>query len=81
MGSRGWVLISSDRRQSRKFDELGALRRARVRAFYFSNATMTSAMQIEAFTKGLGRIARAVRKQTPPFVKIIRPSGNVKPLF
>jgi hypothetical protein len=41
---------------------------------------MTAAAQIEAFTKGLGQIVRAVRKQTPPFVKIIRPSGAVKPL-
>jgi hypothetical protein len=78
IGRRGWVLVSSDRRQSRKRDELTALRSAKVRAFYFSNATMTSAMQIEAFTKGLGQIVRAVRKQTPPFVKIIRPSGEVK---
>jgi hypothetical protein len=80
VGSRAWVLISSDRRQSRKRDELAALKRAKVRAFYFSNARMTAAAQIEAFTKGLGQIVRAVRKQTPPFVKIIRPSGAVKPL-
>jgi hypothetical protein len=80
VGSRGWVLISSDRRQSRKRDELAVLKRAKVRAFYFSSATMTSATQIEAFRKGLGQIVRALRKQTPPFVKIIRPSGAVKPL-
>jgi hypothetical protein len=80
VGSRGWVLISSDRRQSRKRDELAALKRAKVRAFYFSTATMTGAAQIEAFTSALGRVVRAVRKQTPPFVKIIRPSGAVKPL-
>ena len=80
VGVRGWVLVSSDRRQSRKRDEMEALKRAKVRAFYFSNATMTSAMQIDAFMKGLGRIVRAVRKQAPPFVKIIRPSGDVKPL-
>ena len=80
VGSRGWVLISSDRRQSRKPDELAALKRAKVRAFYFSNAKLTAAEQIDAFTNGLGQIVRAVRKQTPPFVKIIRPSGAVKPL-
>ena len=39
-----------------------------------------SAAQIDAFTKGLGRIVRAARKQTPPFVKIIRPSGTLTPL-
>jgi hypothetical protein len=80
VGSKGWVLISADRRQGRKPDELAALKRARVRAFYFSTGTMTATMQIDAFTKGLGQIVRAVRKQTPPFVKIIRPSGAVKPL-
>jgi hypothetical protein len=80
VGGRGWVLLSSDRRQSRKPEELTALKRARVRAFYFSNATMTSAEQVDAFKKGLRQIVRAVRKQTPPFVKIIRPSGAVKPL-
>jgi PIN like domain len=80
VGSRGWVLISADRRQSRKSDELAALKQARVRAFYFSTGTMTATMQIHAFRKGLGQIVRAVRKQTPPFVKIIRPSGAVKPL-
>jgi hypothetical protein len=80
VGSRGWVLVSSDRRQSRKPEELAALKRAKVRAFYFSTGQLTAAKQIDAFTKGLGQIVRAVRKQTPPFVKIIRPSGAVKPL-
>ncbi len=80
VGRRGWVLVSADRRQSKKPDELAALKRAKVRAFYFSNATMTSAMQVEAFTRGLGRVVQTVRKQTPPFVKIIRPSGEIKPL-
>jgi hypothetical protein len=74
------VLLSSDRRQSRKPDELAALKRAKVCAFYFSNATLTAAEQIAAFTKGLAQVVRAVRKQSPPFVKIIRPSGAVKPL-
>ena len=81
VGDRGWVLLSSDRRQSRKPDELEALRRSRVRAFYFSNATMTAAEQIRAFTKGLTKVVRAVRKQKPPFVKVIRPSGAVEPLL
>lgn len=80
VGQRGWVLVSSDRRQSRKPDELAILRRAKVRAFYFSTATMTAADQIGAFTRALGPVVRAVRKQTPPFVKAIRPGGKVKPI-
>jgi hypothetical protein len=80
IGIRQWVLVSSDRRQSRKPEELSVLKRAKVRAFYFSTATLSADEQVEAFTKALPQIIRAIRKQQPPFVKIIRPGGKVKPV-
>lgn len=80
IGQRGWILLTKDRAIRRRKPELNSLRRARVRAFFFASGDLTSAQMIRSFRKALHRIARAIEKEQPPFLKRITPSGELTDL-
>jgi hypothetical protein len=70
-GGRRWILLTKDRRIRRRPGELEALKRARVRALFFAAGDMTSA---------LPRIQRLVKREKPPFLRRITPSGQLEKL-
>ena len=72
----GWVLMSKDRAIRRRKHEIRALEEAGVRAFFFGAGEMTSEQMISSFQGALPRISRTVRKQKPPYLKRITPSGR-----
>lgn len=51
---------------------------AGVAAFFFTSAQITSAEQIEAFSKALSRIAKLVLNQQRPFIARISKDGTVE---
>lgn len=79
-GERGWILLTKDRRIRRRPVELEALKRARVRALFFAAGDMTSAQMISSFRAALQRIQRLVKREKPPFLRRITPSGRLEKL-
>lgn len=79
-GERGWILLTKDRRIRRRPVELEALKRARVRALFFAAGDMTSAQMISSFQTALPRIQRLVKREKPPFLRRITPSGHLEKL-
>jgi len=77
-GSKSWIIVSSDRAIKRNPLEQRALLNARVAAFFFTSANITSAEQIEAFSKALDRIAKMLTTQPRPFIARISRDGNVE---
>ena len=79
-GERRWILLTKDRRIRRRPAELEALKRARVRALFFAAGDMTSAQMISSFQAALPRIQRLVKREKPPFLRRISPSGQLEKL-
>jgi rRNA-processing protein FCF1 len=79
-GVHRWILLTKDRRIRRRPVELEALKRARVRALFFAAGDMTSAQMISSFRAALQRIQRLVKREKPPFLQRITPSGQLEKL-
>lgn len=80
VGEHGWILLTKDRAIRRRPPELDALRKARVRALFFAAGDMTSAQMISSFRAALPRIQRLVKREKPPFLWRITPSGKLEKL-
>jgi hypothetical protein len=77
VGSKGWILLTSDARIRYRSNEKQAVIQNSVRMFYFSNNNMSGLQMATALEKALPRIFRICAKQDPPFFAAITPSGEV----
>lgn len=77
-GEKGWVVVSSDLRIKKNPLEKQAILSAKVAAFFFTSASISSSKQIEAFSSGLTRIAALVLFQKRPFIARISPDGSLE---
>jgi len=77
IGSKGWILLTSDGRIRYRSNEKQAVIQNKVRMFYFSNNNMSGLQMANALEKALPRIFRICAKQNPPFFAAITPSGEV----
>lgn len=76
-GENNWIVISSDKAIKKNPLEKTALLNARVAAFFFTSAELTSAQQIEIISKGLKRIANFVLNNKRPFIARLEKDGSV----
>jgi hypothetical protein len=77
VGQRGWILLTKDKRIRFNQLEKTAVRRHRVREFYFSSGNFTGAEMAEILVAALPAMIKTVRKQEPPFIASIAKSGQV----
>jgi hypothetical protein len=77
-GVKNWIIISSDKAIKKNALERLAIISSGVAAFFFTSPEITSAQQIEAFTKALPAVSRMILKQKRPFIARISPDGAVE---
>ena len=77
-GEKQWIIVSSDKNIKKNPLEIQAVLNAKVAAFFFTSASISSQQQIEAFSKALKRISNFVLNQERPFIARISPDGTVE---
>lgn len=77
VGQQGWIVLTKDKRIRFNQLEKAAVRRYRVREFYFSSGNYSGAEMAETLVAALPKMIRAVRKYEPPFIASISKLGNV----
>jgi len=77
VGKHGWVLLTKDKKI--RFNELekSAIRRNRVREFYFASGNYSGAEMADMLVAALRDMARFCRRYDPPFIASISKAGNV----
>lgn len=81
VGERSWVIITKDKRNRYNELEREALRRHRVREFFFASGNMTGAEMANALCGALAEMRRIVRESSAPLVASISRSGIVTVLL
>lgn len=81
VAERAWVVLTKDKRNRYNEIERDALRRHRVREFYFGSGNFTGAEMAQALAKAISGMKRISRAYTPPVVGSITRSGAVTVVF
>jgi hypothetical protein len=76
-----WVVLTKDKRNRYNDLEKAALRRHRVREFYFAAGNMNGAEMAQALTVALSEMRVIVRDCQPPIVASITRSGAITILY
>lgn len=77
VGQRQWVIITKDKKNRYNQWEKAAIRRYKVREFYFGSGNMTGGEMAAALVVALPKIKTIWQNQQPPFVVSISRSGVV----
>lgn len=77
VGSKGWVLLTADKRIRYNFLEKRALQQHAVREFVFASGNMSGEDMGAALELALPKMRRLARRLEPPFVAGITRSGGV----
>lgn len=73
-GKRNWIVLAKDERIRRRPNELAAIRKARVKAFYLTAGGLKGEVQAAILLKHINRIIQGARK-TGPMVWAVTESG------
>lgn len=77
VGEKGWVLLTKDKRIRYNELEKAAVRRYKIREFYFSSGNFSGAEMAEMLVAALREMARVFRRYDPPFIASISKAGKV----
>ena len=77
VGSKGWVLLTADKRIRYNFLEKRALQQYSVREFVFASGNMSGEDTGAALELAVPKMRRLARKLEPPFVAAITRIGEV----
>ncbi len=77
MGSKGWVLLTADKRIRYNMLEKRALKEHAVREFVFASGNMSGLDMAGALELALPKMRRLSSRQKPPFVASITRAGEV----
>jgi len=77
VGERDWILITKDQRIRKHPLQRQALRRARVRAFFFTGGNVTGPEMAEIVASRLATILKLAKATPAPFQARITGSGRV----
>jgi ribosome-associated translation inhibitor RaiA len=77
VGSRGWVLLTADKRIRYNFLEKRALEEHAVREFVFASGNMSGQDMAAALELALPKMRRFARKLKAPFVAAVTRTGEV----
>ena len=81
VSERSWVVLTKDKRNRYNEIERDALRRHRVREFYFGSGNFTGLEMSQALSKAIPEMIRICRTSNPPVVASITRTGQVTILF
>ena len=81
VAEHSWVVLTKDKRNRYNQIEREALRRHRVREFYFGSGNFTGAEMGEALAGSLSQMKALVREYNPPLVGSISRSGHITVVF
>ncbi len=81
VAERGWVVLTKDKRNRYNDLEREAIRRCRVREFYFGVGNINAAEMAQALIAALGEMRRIIREYVPPVVGSITRSGVVTVVY
>jgi hypothetical protein len=77
VGSKGWVLLTADKRIRYNFLEKRALERHAVREFVFTSGNMSGQEMAAALEMALPKIRNFCQRHKPPLVAAITRTGEV----
>jgi len=77
VGQQGWTVLTKDKRIRFNQLEKTAVRRYRVREFYFSSGNFTGLEMAQILVAALPEMARVCRRYDAPFIASISKSGQV----
>lgn len=77
VGERSWVVLTKDKRNRYNEWEKLAVRRNKVREFYFGSGNMNGTEMATALRKALPGIRRICRDEEPPLIGSISKAGVV----
>lgn len=77
VGSKGWILLTTDKRIRYNFLERRALQLHGIREFVFTSGNMSGQEMSVALEAALPKMRRLCRKFKPPFVAAITRAGEV----
>lgn len=77
VGSKGWVLLTADKRIRYNFLEKRALQEYAVREFVFASGNMSGEDMGAALELAVAKMRRLARRLKPPFVAAITRIGEV----
>lgn len=78
VGTRGWIVISKDRRIRHRGAERAAVEDAKVALFIFRGGNMRGDEIAQAIAAALPRMLHLVQRQARPFIATISKGGAVK---
>ena len=81
VAERAWVVLTKDKRNRYNEIERQALRRHRVREFYFASGNFTGSEMAAALAAAIPKMRAICREHNPPMVGSITRSGQVTVLF
>ncbi len=77
VAEQSWVVLTKDKRNRYNEIERAAMRRYRVREFYFGSGNFTGAEMAQALTMAIPQMRALVREYSPPMVGSIARSGHI----
>ncbi len=77
VGSRGWIVLTKDRRFHTRVLELSAIARSQAKVFKLAVANLQGAEMALIFAKAIRKISRVAIGNPGPFIATINKSGKV----
>src|ERR1700756_1814926 len=77
VAERSWVVLTKDKKNRYNEIERAAMRRYRVREFYFGSGNVTGSEMAQALTIAIPQMRSLVREYSPPMVGSIARSGHI----
>jgi len=77
VGTKGWVLVTKDKRIRYNELEIAAVLQNSVREFYFTSGNYSGAEMAEILVAALSEMGKFFRRHKPPFIASISKSGKV----
>ncbi len=81
VAERGWIVLTKDKRNRYNEIERDAVRRHRVREFYFGSGNFSGAEMAQALLAAVSEMRDLARSFNPPFVGSIARSGHVTVVY
>lgn len=81
VGTSSWIVLTKDKHNRYNQWEKSALRRHRVREFYFASGNMNASEMANALVLALPQLREVLRLLEPPFVISITRAGSVTIVF
>jgi hypothetical protein len=77
LGKKGWTLLTSDSKMSRRGLEMQAIMHYRVRMFVFTSGNLSGAGMARVLKIAHRKMRRFVQKNPPPFIASLTESGAI----